>query len=410
MGYWKNLQIQREELGYSDIGGKFACADCIDDSDLKAFVLEHQEGKECSYCGRKSDEPIAMPVDDLLAEFASAIAQAYRRVGPEDYFDGEYMVSGESMGDLLEHAIGSPFSNAQLEADIVGAFAADEEWCEANPYNLTHEEALLAGWQSFSKQIRTVTRYLFFRDDPALDEVAAGEILSHIHRLIDEYDLLRVLDRNSPVYRARHTWNLDDEYLDVSKLGPPTSEQAVGASRMSSAGIPVCYAALDLETAVAETLAHAGAGGAKARVKVCWGTFRTIVGMTLVDLTSLPPVPGFFSPKRADREPLSFLHGFTSDVARPIPADGREHSEYAPTQVVAEYVRHVYRTTDGRAVNGILYPSSKTGDQSCVLFVGPDEVCGSVDWSGEDEPHKLFLEEDTAACAVYSVKWKREPG
>lgn len=351
-----------------------------------------------------------MPVDDLLAEFASAIAQAYRRVGPEDYFEGEYMVSGESMGDLLEHAIGSPFSNPQLEADIVGAFTADEEWCEANPYNLTHEEALLAGWQAFSKQVRTVTRYLFFRDDPSLDEVAAGEILSHIHRLIDEYDLLRVLDRNTSVFRARHSWGLNDEFLDASTLGPPTPEQALGASRMSSAGIPVFYGALDIATAVAETLAHAGAGGAKAQVKVSWGTFCTITEMTLVDLTSLPAIPGFFSPQRADREPLSFLHSFTSDVARPIPPDGREHSEYAPTQVVAEYLRHVYRTPEGHAVDGIIYPSSKTGGQSCVLFVEASEVCNYADWSGEDKPHKLFLQEDTVGCAVYSVQWKREPG
>jgi hypothetical protein len=125
--------------------------------------------------------------------------------------------------------------------------------------------------------------------------------------------------------------------------------------------IPVFYGALDIDTAVEETLAHAGAGGTKAQVKVCWGTFRTITPFTLVNFTSLPQIPGFFSAKRADREPLGFLHSFTSDVARPIPPDGREHSEYAPTQVVAEYFRHVYKTPDGRPVDGILYPSSKTG-------------------------------------------------
>ncbi len=111
----------------------------------------------------------------------------------------------------------------------------------------------------------------------------------------------------------------------------------------------------------------------------------------------------------AHPEPLRFLHSFTSDVARPIPPDGREHSEYAPTQVVAEYFRHVYKTSDGSPVDGILYPSSKTGGRSCVLFVGASEVCNEPEWSGQDEPHTLFLKQGTAQSAVYSVRWDREP-
>lgn len=211
------------------------------------------------------------------------------------------------------------------------------------------------------------------------------------------------------MYRARHTWDLAREFIDVSSLGPPSAAQAVGASRMSPAGIPVFYGALDLDTAIEETLAHAGAGGTRSQVKVCWGSFRTISPLTVIDLTSLPQVPGFFSPHRSDREALAFLHDFTSDVARPIPADGREHSEYAPTQVVAEYFRHVYKSPDGRPVDGILYPSSKTGGRACVLFIGRDRVCSEAEWSGEDEPHRLFLEAASPECAVYSVRWESDP-
>jgi hypothetical protein len=312
---------------------------------------------------------------------------------PEDFFEGDQMAHGDSMADLLEQSIGSPFANRELEADIVGAFAPDEEWCEANPYNLTHEEALLAGWQSFSEQVRHVTRYLFFRDDPAVDEIGPGEILRHIHQLVDELGLVCTLERNRPVYRARHTWTLEERFTNAKTLGPPTPELAIGASRMSSAGIPVFYGALDLETARAETLAHAAAGAARTEVRVCWGTFRTITPFRLIDLTSLPPVPGFFSPDRDKREPIGFLRSFVEDVARPIPPDGREHSEYAPTQVVAEYLRHVYRSPDGLRTDGILYPSSRTGGSACVLFIGADECCDFTDWDGADEPYRLSLEE-----------------
>jgi hypothetical protein len=44
MGYWKARQIQLDELGYADIGWKFACADRVEDPDLKAFVAQHMTG------------------------------------------------------------------------------------------------------------------------------------------------------------------------------------------------------------------------------------------------------------------------------------------------------------------------------------------------------------------------------
>jgi hypothetical protein len=52
--------------------------------------------------------------------------------------------------------------------------------------------------------------------------------------------------------------------------------------------------------------------------------------------------------------------------------------------------------------DGILYPSSRDGGQACVLFIGADQVCDQADWSGEDEPHRLFLEKGTAGSAVHS--------
>jgi hypothetical protein len=221
---------------------------------------------------------------------------------------------------------------------------------------------------------------------------------------VDDLDLVHTLERNHPVYRARHARDLDEPFTDAKTLGPPTPELARGASRMSSAGIPVFYGALDLETARLETLAHAAAGGGEEKVRVCWGTFRTITPFRLIDLMSLPPVPGFFSPDRANREPIGFLRSFVEDVARPIPPDGREHSEYAPTQVVSEYFRHMYRSRDGLRADGILYPSSRTGGAACVLFVGATECCDFADWDGTDEPHRLFLDEDSVHSEVLPLR------
>ena len=176
---------------------------------------------------------------------------------------------------------------------------------------------------------------------------------------------------------------------------------------MSPAGIPVFYGALDRDTAIAETLAHAGAGGTASKVRVSWGTFRTLDSMRVLDLTSLEPVPGFFSSGRGSREALSFLRTFASEVARPIPQDGREHIEYVPTQVVAEYFRHVYEGADGSRIDGILYPSSvREGGTSCVLFVGAENCCDFADWDGTDQPHRLGLDGASTGSSLFRVRWE----
>ncbi len=47
-----------------------------------------------------------------------------------------------------------------------------------------------------------------------------------------------------------------------------------------------------------------------------------------------------------------------------------------PTQVVTEYFRHIYQTSDGKSIDGMIYPSSKTGEKAIVIFT---DTNGAID-------------------------------
>ncbi|MFB9929976.1 RES domain-containing protein [Amycolatopsis halotolerans] len=101
------------------------------------------------------------------------------------------------------------------------------------------------------------------------------------------------------------------------------------------------------------------------------GEFETARDLTLLDLTQLPRIPSLYteSGRTPERYDLTFLRQFARDLAQPIALDGREHTEYVPTQVITEYLRFVSTTK----VDGILYPSAQTDGVCCVFFCNSDQ-------------------------------------
>jgi hypothetical protein len=155
---------------------------------------------------------------------------------------------------------------------------------------------------------------------------------------------------------------------------------------MSAAGISAFYGAFDRETAVLET--------ASGMVEPAWatlGNFRVIRDLRLVEFTTVPTSPSIFDSKfRGVRPGLRFLHDFLADFTAPVLKDGREHIDYVPTQVVAEYLRFIHRDNGGRPIDGILYKSARhEGAHACVLFFGPEGAC---DLGEETSDTALVLE------------------
>lgn len=67
-------------------------------------------------------------------------------------------------------------------------------------------------------------------------------------------------------------------------------------------------------------------------------------------------MPSLFDKKnRYARDVIRFLNKFSVKVSSPIERDGREHTEYVPTQMLSEYFRHIFKYKK-HSIDGILYP------------------------------------------------------
>jgi hypothetical protein len=135
---------------------------------------------------------------------------------------------------------------------------------------------------------------------------------------------------------------------------------------MSAAGIPVFYGALDKQTAGLEV------ESADPNRPVCTiGEFETLRPVRVLDLGHQIQGVSLFDPQKRHQRPVrAFLRQFRKSISRPIEKDDRIHIEYVPTQVVAEYFRHIFTDPKGAHLDGILYPSTKRVDGiCCVLFM-----------------------------------------
>jgi RES domain len=146
--------------------------------------------------------------------------------------------------------------------------------------------------------------------------------------------LLRTFPAGERFWRGR-ACGAADAFDSADALGTPPPEHALSSNRMSPAGIPAFYGADDLDTVIDEILTVAGPDP-------YWsaGEFATSRDCILLDLASMPEPPSIFDVKqRPLRRPLCFLAEFADDISKPLGELGREHIDYVPTQVVAEFLR-----------------------------------------------------------------------
>lgn len=136
---------------------------------------------------------------------------------------------------------------------------------------------------------------------------------------------------------------------------------------MNAAGIVVMYASLSESAALVEA-----SGG---HTDLSLATFELLQAVKIVDLTQIPVPPSIF--EDGPRESLQFLRSFAKDVSQPFAPDTQIHIDYAPTQVVSEFIRHRLKAEDGKAIQGFLYDSAKeNGSSNLALFISSEDVEG----------------------------------
>lgn len=382
MGFWKNKQIEAIEKGYSCDIDKYVCFNCVGNYGLKQSIREKATENHCDYCGISGSDPIAVSLEKLIDLIMDGVCfewdEAVNFV-PWDGREGGYQWPVTDLEDIIYWHYGSEvdINNGELWEDIRSCLG-DADWAETD---FEHRE--ITTWEQFCYQVKYETRFVFYMAGvpPYHFGPKPFTILETTGRFIESCGLIIKLDQGSTVYRAR-TCDNSTGHTTVDAIGPPPKEKA-SAGRMNPTGIPMFYGAFDETTTIEETKNH--------DPYISIGTFETLNDLNLINLVDLPKIPSVFDrDKQHMIYPLQFLHHFVEDITKPVlRSEGMvEHIDYVPSQIVTEFFRYIFKTSDGKDIHGIIYPSSRNfGGKCCVLFFDVKECKGD----NSDHEKKIVL-------------------
>ncbi len=379
MGQAKRMMMEEYDRGYSSVGKKWVCPDCFNDEGISEFVKQNGKQNKCSYCQHHFEGNCCAPIDDVIAFIVECIEQHYDIPENELPYDGkEGGFQGETTDtrDILLHEHDIFEEDNALFHDVHDAINSQRDcWCERDYFGMKQNDIHRASWDRFRNIVTYQCRFVFSRmtlPAPAPHEywdnfIDPLGVLDKIGDFINSYGLVSRVHVGTTLFRVR----IDEtqSFSKLADLGPPKCQDAILANRMSPAGIAMCYAAGDKLTALKETWDGKRPG------KCSLGEFQTLQECSIVDFTRLPMIPSIFEKgKGGAREELRFLRAFVKDLVKSIDKDGRQHSEYIPTQVVAEFIRHVHLGPNGENIQGIAFPSSKNVGKAYAFFWGhPDD-------------------------------------
>lgn len=377
MGQVKREMEKWADLSCQPIGDKHICPDCVGDYALKEFIQRNAQTSDCDYCGEIYAEDRCAEADTVIEHVAGSISYEFEDpVHSVGYCsaEGGYLLPTMDSAELL-----SQFDLGEFTEDAENSL--DGLWVEKDPYGDRPWEYLLSSWGSFSHHVKHSQRFFFHRAPsstaPYLDDTPNSSILDQVAEVAAESGMIKKISAGSVFYRARQH-EASDTPSTASELGTPPAEFAVSSNRMSPAGIPMFYAAMDQTTARAET-----ESSSPTKRKMTIGAFAPSVELTILDLAKVPGVPSLFDEDRRHlRAGLKFIRGFADDLALPITRDGREHIDYVPTQLVSEYFRTVFKLSNGQHLDGLSYRSAKNPGGVCLcLFFDHEDFEGDGDRS-----------------------------
>lgn len=388
MGLVKRDWEEFLERGWS-APDKLVCSECVEDEFLKGLIQSNASARQCDYCGKRTRQVSAAPVEVIMPAVASALNYFYAEPTAAGVpYDGGWVFEPIYTADALMEI---PFdAHDDLFEDVVDAFsntawvaAADGHWASSH-----RNEYWSLAWQSFAETVKHRSRYFFQSAESDEDDWihrSPVDVLELVGRIAGELGLLASIPAETTLFRVRERVGNADWASSADELSAPPNYMA-NAGRMNPAGISYLYVAKTESGALAEVLRGPPCRGVVAR-------FATTRTLELLDLTRLPALPSIFDEeKRMDWEAILFLSDFVADISRPVHKDGREHITYVPSQVVSEYFSQVFTTAAGERLDGIAYPSAiSDGSVNVALFPrGNHDAFGDVvTFSGA---HEVSLE------------------
>lgn len=373
MGGASERGIEVHERGYDDVEGTI-CIDHVDDDFLRAAAGEPDE-TSCSFCGRSEpgEAPFAVELQTLMPAFFDAFWDYYTRFDEAPYWDGEshgtdwadtavYNIAQGAFAEKVEDAVLAAISEAIVDGEVGTMFTRMDT------------DDLSLAWDEFEEIARHVSRSLFLS---STSRAPLGRVASFLNQLLEYVDgdlnLVRTLPAGTPFYRGRLVEDIDASTKRSARDLGPAPARLAAANRMSPAGVPLFYGSADAATAVAEIASHS------VKPFTVVGRFRALRELVVLDLTGAASQPSpFDTAHRREARMLSYFQEFVRNITRPVIPDDRVHVDYAPTQVLTEFLRWAPKTR----LDGIALPSAQTMKPTFVLFAGPDDV------DSTDEPRE----------------------
>lgn len=373
--------IRMEALGLNSVPDKNVCSNHFEEKTIKSFIRRSAHRGYCDYCEKETS---VAALEDLM-EFLMDAVQAFY-TDPANFMsyngrEGGYLGNVYESGEILQEHFELDIAEIKLFNDVFDSLDVSRLWASETEYYQSPSEILLYSWDYFKQVVKNRSRYFFglVKDLNSEHYVkGANEMLNEIGISIKKFNLIKALPAGTVLHRCRQHEEGDDSVTTDQGMTSPPDEYAVNPNRMSPAGISMFYGAFEIETALAETLDYSD----NEKEFYTTAAFVSKKELNIIDLSSLPGLPSPFDQrKRNVYYRISFINSFVKDLMAPITRDGRVHIDYVPTQVITEYFRFPFsdKLRGEKRIDGIIYPSSKNGKKSCVLFLDNQESLHTLD-------------------------------
>lgn len=326
------------------------CSSCFADNDLRRWIRDQNGKRGCDACGR-FDSPTCN-IEDICERIQGGLERYWGFAVdqlPYESAEGGYQGATWSTWEILVDEVGLELPRDRRDRLLYAVIShlRDEVWCEYDWLTLDADEALKLGWNRFCDVVKHKKRFFFHNEGiDDRDSYSPKSLLKAIASSCEDLGLMGQIPVGTVLWRARSDLRKGIRHF-AEDFGPPPLSHALQSNRMNPPGIPMLYLASDVPTALKETRAKAGHVG----------RWKLLQPLCILDLRSLPDVPGIFSDNgRSERLTLRFLHQFADDIVQPVARDQRTHIEYLPSQVVTEYLRD-YKFKSSR-IDGIAYAST----------------------------------------------------
>lgn len=346
----------------------WVCARHIVAPHLLQDLSAHYGGANCSICPAEGSD--AVPLDRLAALILAAIRERFDHEGfvPDSHQIQPQVAHGEVVASTLTGATVNDTFDA-LVAVVTPMILPAGPWYE------TFDEDTAVGtyfsWRDFDYRVKHQSRLMIPPagkkpvTPPELNYVLAREMLD----FASDNCKPMTLAAGTLLYRARIERDVQALEIRVrqdpsKEMGPPPTDYAT-AGRLSAAGMPMLYTALEAETACAEVASHSPYD------ECLVTTFEVKQPLRLLDLTVIPDPPSIFDPTYRDfvssRTAFEYYRDRMMDY---VPGDARQALEYLPSQLLTE----AFRWLSAPTIHGVAYPSAAgVGGTNVALFFDDNE-------------------------------------